>query len=133
MVHGCNCRGKYAAGFARQVRARYPAAYDSYMKRGVKTGYSLGAVDIVKISEGKFIVNGFTQRNYGRTPGVRYVEYKAVESVLTAAANLAAKLDCPLLFPLIGCSLGGGDPDTVMAIMERTTKNVDARLFMRRF
>ncbi len=133
MVHGCNCQGKYAAGFARLVRALYPAAYDSYVKCGQKTGYRLGRVDIAKIGESKFIVNGFTQRNYGRTPGVVYVEYRAVESVLTEAAQLAAKLDCPLLFPAIGCSLGGGDFDTITAIMHRATKDVDARLFMQRY
>jgi O-acetyl-ADP-ribose deacetylase (regulator of RNase III) len=130
-VHGCNAQGRMGSGIAIEVRQRFPeafAAYDSAYRAGQLT---LGSTTEVEASPGFWIVNGVTQQYYGRDPGRVYIDYAAIEQVFARASALAVQHQLPLLFPLIGCGLGGGEWSKVEAIIERCVDpSVEKTLFV---
>jgi O-acetyl-ADP-ribose deacetylase (regulator of RNase III) len=130
-VHGCNAQGKMGSGVALEVRQRFPAAYEAYMSAHRQGLLVLGSTTEVEVSPGLWIVNGVTQQYYGRDPGRVYVDYPAIERVFLRASNLATQHQLPLLFPLIGCGLGGGEWPKVEAIIERCVDpSVEKTLFV---
>lgn len=129
LVHGCNAKGVMGSGIALAIKNRYPSAYLAYREAFVEKGLSLGSVTVVRPREGFFIVNGITQERYGREKNVVYADYEAIRNVFKEASLLAKKENLPLLFPLIGCGLAGGDWSKVSQIIEEETQGVDAILF----
>lgn len=109
LVHGCNCVGRYNSGLAKQIREKYPEAYESYLEY-VKNNdrmYLLGSTDVVSIGESGIIVNAFTQRYYGRDKDTTYVDYRAIGKVFYSVAKMFP--DCAIIYPKIGAGLANGD------------------------
>lgn len=133
MIHGCNCQGKYASGFAKQVRELYPKAYEDYMKyyRNA-TSTILGQTCVSEVAPGKIIHNAFTQVYYGRNKNTVYVSYPAIREVFAFASKEAQRLGVPLIFPDIGAGLAGGNSETIHSIMKgEIGQFVDAYLFFK--
>jgi O-acetyl-ADP-ribose deacetylase (regulator of RNase III) len=117
-VHGCNAQGVMGSGVAKEVKAKYPKAFESYAAAHARHALKLGTQTSVEVRPNFWIVNGVTQEFYGREPGRVYVNYDAVRHVFREAGRLAEEKNLPLLFPLIGCGLGGGDWARVTQIIE---------------
>jgi O-acetyl-ADP-ribose deacetylase (regulator of RNase III) len=132
LLHGCNCQGRFGAGFAGQVKDRYPSAYEVYRSYWSRSsGAVLGTIAVCDLGNNKFIYNGFTQMFYGRNKDVVYVSYSALTSVFREASDAAIRLDATLMFPFIGAGLGGGDPERIKQIMKDTIdRSVNAYLFL---
>lgn len=118
IVHGCNCMHVMGAGFAKQVRAYFPEAFDADMatRRGDK--YKLGGFSSAQVARGPFaftVVNAYTQFDW-RGTGVK-VDYEAVETVFNAIA--AEWRGARIGYPLIGAGLAGGDWDKISEIIDR--------------
>lgn len=115
IAHGCNCFHTFGSGVALEVKKRYPAAYavDLQTKRGDIA--KLGTYSWTKIpSSGLYILNLYTQFDYGRDLGRMYVNWSAVDSVfykmkefISWQNSLGANIQ-RIGMPLIGCGLGGG-------------------------
>jgi len=132
ICHGANCFHKMASGIAGQIVKKWPevAAADrqtEYGPRG-KLG-TFSEVDIVGSSGHKFkILNAYTQFTYGR--GKDIFEYAAFETFLNRLCATVYKLHTELGspvrigFPMIGCGLAGGDPDRVLAILNKFAKDL---------
>lgn len=117
-VHGCNAQGVMGSGVAKEVKEKFPEAFAAYVKAHAQGQLTLGSSTVTEARSNFWIVNGITQKFYGRTPGRVYVDYDAVRRVFRQAGRLAEEKNVPLLFPLIGCGLGGGDWTTVAKIIE---------------
>ena len=129
IVHGTNIQGRFASGFAKSVRDRYPAAYITYMNTYYTGNLALGTINQVA-QHRRLIVNAATQEFYG-TDGRQYVSYDAVRSCFRALnilveqiqneriafEGIAANVDAVAL-PLIGCGLGGGAWSIISRIIE---------------
>ena len=132
IMHGVNCQGAMGAGVALAIRNKWPAVYDSYRRAVI--GYRdskytslrdlLGNCDIVRIEDGLFVANLFTQLNYGRLP-VRYVSYDAIDSATRSLSRqlkeineLSYRVDFTIHMPLIGAGLANGNWNIIREIVD---------------
>ncbi len=127
LMHGCNDIGRYGAGFAMEVRRRFPDAYQHYLmwfgrrQTDRVQRLRLGAIQLVPVGDGEsYICNAITQHGVasyrslmrGQTPPFRLDAFESCLSSLTdLAPKLAEKSTRPdhftILMPQIGCGLGG--------------------------
>lgn len=153
LVHGCNTLGVMGAGFARQLRDRYPDAYRGYRQTFARDGLVLGQLVLVggmprgllepplgeslveyrsiQIPERLIIANGMTQDRLAKYPGEVVVSYPAIEEVFLKVRILAAATGLDVHFPMIGCGLAGGDWEKVSRLIEQGLgSNVRAHLWV---
>lgn len=133
IVHGVNAQAKMNAGFAKQLRAKFPEAFLDYFNTHQETPLKVGDVIMTKIerADGVYqIASAVTQEFYGRDPNVVYVDYEAVEKTLTWAAEGSKKLNEPIHLPMIGGGLANGDIERLMEIFKRVFKDVEATLWL---
>lgn len=129
ILHGVNMQGKMASGVAKDIRTRYPSAYDVYMYAYSVNALKLGVVTFADVGGGKKVFNGVTQEFYGKD-GKQYVDYWAVKEVIQAMNYYATCGDdyftregmC-IAMPKIGAGLGGGDWDIISKIIEEESVN----------
>lgn len=132
IVHGCNAQGKMASGVAKDVRARYPQAYDAYMKEYETNGLKLGKIVWVRVSDNPLlgIANAITQQFYGRDPNRVYVNYDAVATVFDEIGKIARKHSLPVHYPKIGAGLGNGDWSIIEPIINNALEGVEHHLWL---
>lgn len=114
IVHGCNAQGVMGSGVAKQIRAKWPKAYEHYKDRAV-----LGCNSYYKCDDETVIVNAVTQEYYGNDKFV-YVDYRAMKDCFMKLALVIPMHDIPRVvnFPLIGCGLAGGKWEIVSKIID---------------
>lgn len=132
IVHGCNAQGKMASGVAKAIRAKFPLAYERYMRAYEGNGLRVGQVVWAKISEDPklAVANGITQKFYGRNASIRYVDYDAVRSVFKQVADVARRNALPVHYPKIGAGLGNGDWSIIEAIISEELEGVSHTLWV---
>ena len=107
--HQVNCRGVMGAGLAKQVKAKYPEAYEQYKALCDQFGSSLlGHTQFVVCHDGTIMANLFAQDGYGTDkPQTSMV---AMDQCLSQVASFAFRVDKMPAFPkYLGCGLAGGD------------------------
>lgn len=110
ICHQVNCRGKMGSGIAKQIRTRWSAVYDLYMKEVNEN--MLGKIQIVYIQQNPNkvlgVINMFSQKDYGYN-GDLYTNYDAFLNCILEIKEKIPK-GASIGFPdHIGCGLGGGD------------------------
>ncbi len=120
IVHGCNCLNTMGSGIAREIRERYPQAYDAdtlatqqwqipVAKLGNFSTYAT-------VGKGRpfVIVNAYTQVNF-MPRDTDHFEYESFYLILRKLLEFApAKFG----FPYIGMGLAGGDADRIIPMIE---------------
>lgn len=124
IAHQVNCLGVWGAGVARQMKARYPLAYEKYVDfvKGTLGIFLLGNSQKVSIAESSVkpntIVNIFGQYDYGHNK--RYTDYTAIERGLERLHDYAKMTNKTVAIPYkIGCGLGGGQWEKVKSLIEK--------------
>lgn len=133
IAHGCNAQGKMGTGFAKELRSRYPDAYDEYEKVHNSTGLVVGSnVYYVDETEGSnvIIANCITQERYGYD-GKKYVSYDAIDSCMDKLNDMIGKLEMNVHFhiPKIGADLGGGNWNVIEQIIDARIVNATKHLY----
>jgi O-acetyl-ADP-ribose deacetylase (regulator of RNase III) len=124
IVQGCNCYNTMGSGIAREIRERYPQAYEvdcqtekgDIMKLGNWTAYDTGAFKII---------NAYTQ--YGFNSGgstFDLFEYTSFQLILQKLFAEYGK--CDIGFPYIGMGLAGGDKEKIIKMIEEFAEQVNA-------
>ena len=119
IIHQANCQNTMGSGIAREIRARYPEAYEVDCKTIAGDYKKLGTFSSVKTNDGKFVIyNCYSQYRYGREK--RHTNYEAVYTGLSSIEQNARELGLTTLsLPYnMGCNLGGGNFHIVNAIIE---------------
>ncbi len=117
ILHGCNAQGVMGSGIAKQIRKKYPQAFEEYYAAYEKDMLWLGDV-IFADCEDKIIANGITQQYYGRG-GKCFVSYEAINNVMEDTYDYALKHGLEYVaMPLIGAGLGGGSWKKISSIIE---------------
>ena len=129
IAHGCNMQGVMGAGFAREIRYRFPKAFLEYRRVYSEGQLELGSFILVH-TKGYNIYNCITQERYGRDPRIVYVDYKALRQSLKHVANYSAANDLPIHIPFIGAGHAHGDPDILMNIFEEIFVRTNAVLYL---
>lgn len=129
--HQVNCQGAFGAGLAKQIREKYPFAYESYRTCCDETEDKrdlLGRIKQVKQNDGKIIVHIFGQLGYGR--GKLQTDYKALERGLKVLEIKARNSEESVALPYgIGCGLAGGDWEIVCKIIDKVFKDYEVSLY----
>lgn len=123
IVHGCNCQNTMGSGIAKQIRERYPDAYDADYRFDQEFGrgyrYSkLGNYTKANIytASNKFtIINAYTQFNY-LPRGIDHFEYASFAVILQKLHHFYGNYDFG--FPYIGMGLAGGDSTRIITMLE---------------
>lgn len=127
VVHGCNCFNVMGAGFAKQVKTRYPKAYLADKQTSEGNVGKLGYYSHANVgTDNEFIiVNAYTQYRYGHTNGP-HADLNAIHRVFTRIArdfNHAR-----IAYPLIGCGLGGLNWKDVKPVIDIALEGMDHTL-----
>lgn len=142
IAHVCNDAGGWGRGFVTALSRRYIGAEEAYREwhRGVRgaassyesktTGkFALGESQLVYV-EGSMMVRGLVtaggvhicnmvaQEGFGPSTEPR-IRYPALALCLRHLDDWATELDAEVHMPRIGCGLGGGRWERVMALVER--------------
>jgi len=134
IVHGCNCFNTMGSGIAKEIRARYPQAYeiDTAYHQALCLDYEcnwglekLGNyTEATNDAETFTIVNAYTQVNF-MPRDIDHFEYDSFALILR---KLAARFpDKRFGFPYIGMGLAGGDKDRIVAMLEDFAEKVSAK------
>jgi O-acetyl-ADP-ribose deacetylase (regulator of RNase III) len=120
ICHQVNCQGKMGSGIAKQIRQRFPAVYDLYMKEVSED--KLGNIQCVYMQQNEShvigVINMFSQKNYGYDSR-RYTSYDAFYSCLEKIKNFVPK-GSKIGFPgHIGCGLGGADWEVIKTMISQ--------------
>lgn len=123
ILHGCNAQGVMGSGVAKQIRKKFPQAFEEYYTAYEKEMLWLGDVIFADCGS-KIIANGITQQYYGRS-GNCFINYEAINNVMEDTHNYAAKHGMEhVAMPLIGAGLGGGSWKKISSIIEDKFTNV---------
>lgn len=120
ICHQVNCQGKMNSGIAKQIREKYPEAYQAYMDWYNSPSGSNGMYNnicVVPTENGKNIIHMASQFNYGYD-GKRYTSYDAFWICLNNIANIIPK-GSKIGFPeRIGCCRGGANWNVIVQMIE---------------
>jgi len=118
-----NCKGVMGSGLAKQIRNRYPWVYTEYKEYLAEGGEFLGTTQRVKIGPLQWVINLFSQDDYGRGNKV-YTDYPAFEHALQSVHLFVFGNDFSVAIPYkIGCGLANGDWNVVLEIIEKIFKD----------
>jgi O-acetyl-ADP-ribose deacetylase (regulator of RNase III) len=126
IVHGANCLNVMGSGIAKEIKDRYPGAYeaDTLATKQWQTPIAkLGNFSTyATVGKGNpfIIVNAYTQVNFAPR-GVDHFEYESFSLILRKLRALG-----PVRFglPLIGCGLAGGDETRIIAMIEKFAEDI---------
>lgn len=137
IIHGCNAQGRMGSGFAKELRERFPKAYEAYNDEYVKNNnrLELGTMINHPVHSSLVISNAITQQFYGYD-GKKYVSYDAIDSVFKELNNTAKTvLDLKLVdsvhlhFPKMGAGLAGGNWEVIERIIDSSVTNATKNLY----
>ena len=103
LVNPVNCVGAMGAGLAKEFKFKFPKMFTSYKKACENRALTPGKLQIVKIQEGKFVLNFPTKNHWKDKSRLEYIE-KGLDNLVS---NYKEKKIQSIAFPKIGCGLGG--------------------------
>jgi len=129
IVHGCNCQNTMGSGIAKEIRARYPEAYEADTE--AHKPYGLHPIELLGNfsravstwhSQYFVIVNAYTQVNY-LPRGVDHFEYDSFALILRKLA--AVYPGKRFGFPYIGMGLAAGNGFRIMNMLEEFAQAIE--------
>lgn len=123
IVHGCNCFNAMGGGIAKEIRERYPEAYEADCNYGRAGDYEKLGNYSVMLGKRYNIVNAYTQ--YNMSTGKDAFEYAAFELILQKLAHHWPT--CNFGFPHIGMGLAKGNKERIMAMLENFAEKVSSQ------
>lgn len=117
IVHGCNCYNTMGKGIAKEIRERYPDAYTADVTTVPGDKEKLGNYTTM-LGKQFNIINAYTQYSFW-SHGKGKVDLFEYDSFSTILDKLAAQYPTSKFgFPHIGMGLAGGDPISIIAMLE---------------
>ncbi|MEY8366573.1 macro domain-containing protein [Anaerovoracaceae bacterium 41-7] len=134
IAHQVNCMGKMGSGVAKQIKERFPHAYDVYMSSEMKLGQVVPAVCIDKYTGREVVImHMFAQDKYGYD-GREYTDLGALFACLFRLRISANELGDEFGYKKIampykiGCGLGGGNWDEVYQLIKDIFDDTDIEI-----
>jgi O-acetyl-ADP-ribose deacetylase (regulator of RNase III) len=128
IVQGCNCHNTMGSGIAKEIRERYPIAYEADTKAAeiwVTPVARLGNFSFAVTDKNFVIINAYTQVDF-MPRGVDHFEYEAFYIILKKLETLAGE-GVRFGFPYIGMGLAGGNPLRIVVLLENFAAKVSAK------
>lgn len=132
ICHQVNCRNAMGSGVAKALYSRWPEVKSEYHKlcQTASPTELLGKIQVVPLHDlPQSVINVFGQLNYGRSDGVVYTEYPALQKALAEINRTCSGK--AVAFPYgFGCGLAGGDWRTVESLMVTYLRDCDVKIYM---
>lgn len=129
IVHGCNCQNVMGSGIAKEIRERYPGAYEAdklateQWKNPVAKLGNFSTYSTIGKGNPFIIVNAYTQIHFAPR-GIDHFEYDSFAVILRKLEELG---NVRIAFPYIGMGLAGGDKGRIIPMIERFAEKVSAQ------
>lgn len=121
IVNTVNCVGVMGKGIALEMKNRYPDMFDKYKSFCDKKLIEIGKLWLYKNDDNKWILNFPTKIHWKNNSEYEYIEKGMQKFVETyKEKNITS-----IAFPMLGCSNGGLDKDTVLNIMAKHLMKCD--------
>jgi O-acetyl-ADP-ribose deacetylase (regulator of RNase III) len=133
IVHICNDIGGWGKGFVLAVSKKWSEPekhYREWYHNRENNDFSLGAIQVIKVSEDIFIGNMIAQRGLKRINNNSPIRYDAVKMCLEKIAIEAKKQNASIHMPRIGCGLAGGKWEEIEPIIARTLLNNNLDIYV---
>jgi O-acetyl-ADP-ribose deacetylase (regulator of RNase III) len=118
IVHICNDKGRWGAGFVLAVSKRWKEPERMYRETNVRD-LTLGTVQVVEVAPDILVANMIAQHDTQPGPGgLAPIRYGAVRSALSAVNELAYRIGATLHMPRIGSGLAGGKWEDIEQIIK---------------
>jgi len=128
IVHGCNCQNTMGSGIAKEIRERYPIAYEADTKAAeiwVTPVARLANFSFAVTDKNFVIINAYTQVDF-MPRGVDHFEYEAFYVILKKLESPAGE-GVRFGFPYIGMGLAGGDAKRIVAMLDNFAAKVSTQ------
>lgn len=137
ILHQCNCQSVMGSGIARQIRERYPGAYDAFKNDTRSPEDKLGKLSMyIELLDDFCVINAYGQLHFG-SDGRQYTSYDALSSAVDLAMKTVT-VDIRHFFDvknlrvgvpyLMGCGLGGGKWETVYGVLDRVARKYNQEI-----
>lgn len=129
LCHGCNTKNVMGAGLAKQLCDIWPSVYVNDSEAN-KLGYNvLGNYFSVCVEATErnalYVLNMYTQSNFGRNPDIRYVSYDAIDACFKLLAIEHEPNTSLVYYPKIGAGLANGYWPVINEIINYRLKEYD--------
>jgi len=121
IVHGANCLNTFGSGIAKEIKERYPIAYDADTKATAQWKIPVAKLGnfsyaITGTDKHHFvIINAYTQVGY-LPRGIDHFEYESFHLILRKLEEVCKGKNVG--FPYIGMGLAGGDSNRIIPMIE---------------
>ena len=124
IAHQVNCQGVMGAGLAKQIRDKFPKAYDAYMESFKQGKLKLSTIKPCTIIDKQlYVYNMCGQDSYGKD-GKQYTDYDALATCLSKLHTKSLELGLiPYLPYNLGCGLAGGKWEIVYELISKHCPN----------
>lgn len=125
IAHVCNCQGVMGSGIAREIKTRYPTAFEAYKQNEIDMqkipayqGLQLGTISYAEVRPTEFVFNLHAQQFYGTDK--RHLNYEALYKSLEQMRSVMILNKIQSVgFPyMMGSDRAGGDWNVVRAMIE---------------
>jgi len=124
IIHGANCWNTMGSGIAREIRERYPAAYEADCKTIAGDYNKLGNYTVM-LGKQFNIVNCYTQYGFNRGGANEDVfEYASFAVILQKLAHEYPT--CKFGLPYVGCGLAGGDESIIVQMIQEFADEIES-------
>lgn len=127
VVHGCNYQNTMGSGFAKELRARYPAVYEAdtlatkqWREPVAKLGNFSSYTTVNKKGDALSFINAYTQLHY-LPRGIDHFEYESFYLILR---KLASFKNARFGFPYIGMGLAGGNSERIISLISNFADSI---------
>lgn len=124
IAHGCNCKGVMGAGFALEIKKRFPECFEQYKFKCDKGIFKPGEFHLWH-GDDKWILNMATQYS---TNGADMELIKSSFDLLSK--NYKAERITSLALPKIGAGLGRLDWNEIKEVLESTLGDIEIPVFV---
>jgi O-acetyl-ADP-ribose deacetylase (regulator of RNase III) len=119
IVHICNDKGGWGAGFVLALSKKWKEPERQYRKWAKSEHFKLGKIQVVKCSDDLYVINMVAQRGFA-LPGYVPLSYTALRDCLKQVNEFAKQSNITLHAPKFGAGLAGGDWRKIEAIINET-------------
>jgi O-acetyl-ADP-ribose deacetylase (regulator of RNase III) len=140
LVHCCNLYHNFGAGIAKQIKKRYPQAFEADKKTSYGDVRKLGTCSHAHVENGDFfIINIYAQNGIGNDGNAlnRNLSYDALYNALHILCGGACFQESVTIGvpDMIGCGLAGGERSIILAMLESLEKrfeNVEFHIYRKK-
>jgi O-acetyl-ADP-ribose deacetylase (regulator of RNase III) len=138
ILHICNNKGGWGRGFVLALSRKWKEPEEEYRawhkahRHSTWGDFTLGNIQVVKVSDGVSVINMIAQRGYGKFVNgvfVPPIDYAALESCLIKVKDFAKNKDVSLHGPKFGSGLAAGNWNAIESIIDSVFDKQEIKIY----